>query len=102
MHIVVVHVHVKEDCILAFINATLENARNSIKESGVSRFDLLQDSNDPSRFILCEAYKTAEDPKKHKETQHYLAWRDTVADMMAEQRRGIQYVNLFPEDKGWG
>ena len=102
MHIVHVHVRVKEDCILAFINATLENARNSIKESGVSRFDLLQESNDPSHFILCEVYRTAEDPKKHKETQHYLAWRDTVTDMMAEQRRGIQYVNLFPEDKGWG
>ncbi|MEI8130813.1 MAG: antibiotic biosynthesis monooxygenase, partial [Leptolinea sp.] len=87
---------------LAFINATLENARNSIKEPGIARFDILQDSNDPSRFILFEVYRTAEDPKKHKETQHYITWRDSVADMMAEQRRAIQYVNLFPEDNGWG
>jgi quinol monooxygenase YgiN len=102
MHIVHVHIHVKENCIVAFINATLENARNSKKEPGIARFDLLQESNDPSRFILCEVYRTAEDPKKHKETQHYLAWRDAVADMMAEPRRGIQLVNLFPDEKGWG
>jgi autoinducer 2-degrading protein len=102
MYIVHVHVHVKEECILAFINATLENARNSKKEPGVARFDLLQDSNDPSRFILCEVYRTEEDPKLHKETQHYQIWRDAVSEMMADQRRGIHYVNLFPDDKGWG
>lgn len=102
MHIVHVHIHVKDEFITAFINATVENVCHSIKEPGVARFDMLQDGNDPSRFILCEVYRTSEDPKKHKETQHYLSWRDLVADMMAEPRMGIQYVNLFPEDKGWG
>jgi autoinducer 2-degrading protein len=102
MHIVHVHIYVKDESISAFINATLENARNSIKEPGVARFDMLQDRNNPSHFILCEVYRSEEDPKKHKETQHYQSWRDQVTDMMTEPRRGIQYVNLFPEDKGWG
>jgi autoinducer 2-degrading protein len=102
MHIAHVHIHVKEDCILAFINATVENARNSKKEPGVARFDLLQDENDPSKFVLCEVYRTADDPKKHKETSHYLAWRDAVAEMMAEPRRATHFVNLFPDEKGWG
>jgi quinol monooxygenase YgiN len=102
MHIVHVHVHVKADRIDAFIAATLENARNSLKEPGVARFDVLQDAKDTTRFILCEVYKTPEDALKHKETGHYLTWRDTVAEMMAEPRNGIPYKNLFPGENGWG
>ncbi len=101
MHIVHVHVHVKEENVEAFIAATLQNAKNSVLEEGVSRFDVIQDAKDPTRFVLCEVYKTAGDAVKHKETAHYLTWRDTVAEMMAEPRSGIPYKNLFPGEDGW-
>ena len=84
MLIVLVHVHVKPDCSEAFREASLENAKNSIKEPGIARFDVLQDNDDPNRFILNEVYRDADAPAAHKETAHYAVWRDTVADMMAE------------------
>jgi (4S)-4-hydroxy-5-phosphonooxypentane-2,3-dione isomerase len=102
MHIVLVHVHVKPEFIEDFRRATLENARNSVLEPGVARFDILQSAADPAYFVLVEAYRTPEDPSRHKETSHYLKWRDTVADMMAEPRNGVKFANLFPDDTGWG
>ncbi len=101
MVIVHVHVHVKADCAEAFREASLENARNSVKEPGVARFDVIQQADDPTRFILVEVYRTPDDPARHKETAHYLKWRDTVAEMMAEPRKGIKYANIFPDEQGW-
>ena len=101
MFIVHVLVHVKEDKVEAFKKATLENAQNSVKELGIARFDVVQQQDDPTRFVLVEVYRTAEDPAKHKETTHYKKWRDTVAEMMAEPRQGIKLYNVFPNDEGW-
>jgi len=101
MVIVHVHVHVKPEKIDAFRDASLENARNSVKEPGVARFDVIQQQNDPTRFVLVEVYRTEDDPAKHKETAHYQAWRDTVAEMMAEPRQGVKYANIFPGEQGW-
>ena len=101
MLIVLVHVHVKPDCVEDFRKASLENARNSIQEPGIARFDVLQDNDDPNRFILNEVYVDADAPAAHKETAHYAAWRDTVADMMAEPRRAVKLTNHFPEDSEW-
>lgn len=102
MFVVHVFVHVKPDQIESFKTATLENARNSVQEPGIARFDVLQQQDDPSRFVLVEVYRTKDDPAKHKETAHYQKWRDTVTDMMAEPRSSIKYANLFPDEKGWG
>ena len=101
MFIVHVDVHVKPDCVEAFREATLANARSSVGEPGIARFDVCQDLADPTRFVLVEAYRTPEDPAKHKETAHYAAWRDAVADMMAEPRSSTKYCNAFPEDAAW-
>jgi len=101
MFIVHVFVHVKEDRIEHFKQATLENGRNSVKEPGIARFDVVQQLDDPARFIFVEAYRTPEDPAKHKETKHYKKWRDTVEDMMAEPRSSIKLTNVFPDEKGW-
>lgn len=101
MLIVQVHVHVKPEYVDAFIAATLENAQHSIQEPGIARFDVLQQADDPTRFILVEVYRTADDPARHKETAHYAKWRDTVAAMMAEPRSSVKYLNIFPEDAGW-
>lgn len=101
MLIVHVFVHVKEDQVEAFKAATLENARNSVEEAGIARFDVVQQKDDATRFVLVEVYRDAEAPAKHKETKHYLAWRDTVAPMMAEPRHSIKYDNCFPGDEGW-
>ena len=101
MFIVHVFAHVKADKVDAFRTATLENARSSIAEPGVARFDVIQQQDDPARFVLVEVYRTPDDPAKHKETAHYQKWRDTVADMMAEPRSSIKYTNLFPDEKGW-
>jgi autoinducer 2-degrading protein len=98
MLIVHVHVHVKPECVPAFRTATIANAQASRKEPGIARFDLLQQSDDPSRFVLVEAYRTAEAPAAHKETMHYKLWRDTVAEMMAEPRRSVRLSNIDPED----
>ena len=96
MVIIHVHIQVKPDRIEDFKRATLENARNSLKEPGVARFDFLQQKDDPSRFVLIEIYRTPEDPARHKETTHYQKWRDSVADWMAEPRKGVSYEALFP------
>ena len=94
--------HVKPDMVEAFKAATLENARNSVREPGVARFDVVQQSDDPTRFVLVEVYRTPEDAARHKDTAHYPVWRDAVADMMAEPRRSVKYDNVFPDDVGWG
>jgi quinol monooxygenase YgiN len=101
MFIVHVFVHAKEDTIDAFKEATLENAKNSIKEPGIARFDVVQQQDDPSRFVLVEVYRTADDPAKHKETDHYKKWRDTVADMMAEPRSSLKFFDVYPNEEGW-
>jgi autoinducer 2-degrading protein len=101
MQIVLVHVHVKPEFIEAFKQASLANASNSVKETGIARFDVIQQVEDPTKFILVEVYKTAEAPAAHKETQHYARWRDTVTEMMAEPRQGIKYTNIFPTDENW-
>lgn len=101
MLIVHVFVNVKPEQVEAFRTASLENARNSIQEPGIARFDVLQEQDDPTRFVLVEIYRTSEDPGKHKETAHYQKWRDTVADMMAEPRTSIKYTNVFPDEEGW-
>ena len=101
MFIVHVSVHVKEDKIEAFKKATIENAQNSVKEPGIARFDVVQQQDDFTRFVLVEVYRTAEDPAKHKETSHYKKWRDTVADMMAEPRSALKFFNVYPDEKGW-
>jgi autoinducer 2-degrading protein len=102
MFIVHVHVHVKPELVDAFRTATLENARNSVREPGIARFDVIQQLDDPTRFILVEVYRTTDDPARHKETAHYQTWRDTVEEMMAEPRSSVKYDNIFPDDPGWG
>ena len=101
MLVVHVFVHVKEDQIEAFKATSVENARNSVQEPGIARFDVIQQNDDPTRFVLVEVYRTADDPTKHKETTHYQKWRDTVAEMMAEPRSAIKYANVFPDEQGW-
>ena len=101
MLIVHVHVQVKPGHVDAFIAATLENARQSVKEPGIARFDVIQQADAPARFVLVEVYRTADAAARHKETVHYQTWRDRVAEMMAEPRTGVKYANLFPGDEGW-
>ena len=95
MLIVLVHVHVKPECLDAFKKATVANAQNSVKEPGVVRFDMLQQQDDPTRFTLVEAYRSADATVKHKETAHYAQWRDAVAPMMAEPRSSVKYVEHY-------
>jgi quinol monooxygenase YgiN len=95
MLIVHVHVHVKSESIEAFKQATVENARNSVQEPGIARFDVVQQQDDPTRFVLVEVYRTAEAPAAHKETVHYAQWRDTVAGMMAEPRTSVKFGEVF-------
>ena len=95
MLVIHVHVRVKAEFIDAFREATIENARNSIKEPGVARFDIFQQEIDATRFLLEEIYLTPEDPARHKETAHYNTWRETVADMLAEDRTRTTYSNVF-------
>ena len=97
MIIVHVHVHVKPESVETFREATLENARNSIKEPGIACFDVLQQSDDPSRFLLIEIYRTPDAPAQHKATTHYGKWRDTVTPMMAEPRTSVRYERLSPD-----
>lgn len=94
MQVTLVHVHVEPENVQDFIEASLENARESVKEPGNVRFDVLQSKDNPCRFVLYEAYATVEDAAAHKGTQHYLRWREAVADWMAEPRQGIQYEGL--------
>ena len=102
MLIVHVSVHVKPDAVDAFTAATRENARQSVREPGVVRFDVVQQEDDPTRFLLVEIYRTADDPARHKATAHYAAWRDTVEPMMAEPRRSVKFDAVFPDaGAGW-
>ena len=98
MQVVHVHVHVKPESVEAFREATLENASHSVKEPGIARFDVVQQVNDPTRFTLVEAYRTAEAPLAHKATAHYARWRDVVAEMMAEPRQAVKYEGVFFPD----
>lgn len=101
MKILIVHIHVKPECIAEFKEATIANASNSALEPGVARFDFFQQEDDPARFVLVEVYRDEQAVLSHKETAHYLEWREKVVNMMAEQRYGIRYGNVYPDDKGW-
>ena len=101
MFIVHVFIQVKAEFVEEFLKATMENARNSLQEEGIARFDVIQQQDDPGRFVLVEVYFSPDDANRHKETAHYLKWRDTVTDMMAEPRSSIKYSNIFPDQKGW-
>lgn len=101
MLVVCVHVHVKRESIEAFRHASQENARASRQEPGVARFDVLQQEDDPTRFVLVEAYRNADATAAHKATAHYARWRDAVADMMAEPRWSVKYAGVDPSDADW-
>jgi quinol monooxygenase YgiN len=96
MQIILVHVRVKPETVEAFKRATIENATNSVKEPGIERFDVIQQAEDPTHFILVEVYKTPDASAAHKNTAHYRRWRDTVVNMMAEPRQGIKFNYVFP------
>ena len=101
MFIVHVFVHVRKDQIQAFREATLANARSSVREPGIARFDVVQQEDDPARFVLVEVYRNPEAAAEHKRTAHYAVWRETVEGMMAEPRRSVKYANVFPGEEGW-
>lgn len=101
MLIVVVEAIVKIECAVEFMAATQENARASLGEPGVARFDVLRDSSRPERFILIEVYRNADAAAEHKATAHYAKWRDAVAPMMQQPRSSIRYENVFPDEHGW-
>ena len=101
MYIVHVHIHVKPEFIEAFKAASLENARNSLLEAGIARFDVIQQIDDPTRFELIEVYRSPEDPAKHKETAHYNKWRELAEPMLVEPRNRTKYKNIFPIDEDW-
>jgi autoinducer 2-degrading protein len=101
MFIVHVNVRVKPEFLEQFKQATLANARASVQEAGVARFDVVQHSDDPTRFVLVEIYRDVQANAAHKETSHYATWRDAVAPMMAEPRSSVKFTNIFPGDEGW-
>ena len=101
MLIVHVHVHVKPESLDAFKQVSLANARESVKEPGIARFDVVQQQDDPTRFVLVEVYRSVEATAAHKETNHYQTWRDAVAPMMAEPRSSVKFTNVFPGDGEW-
>lgn len=96
-----VEIQVKPGCEEAFIEATEENAKNSLQETGIARFDLMQDRAEPTCFRLVEVYLTVDGPAQHKETAHYAVWRDTVAEMMAVPRSSTKFETLYPMDDQW-
>jgi len=96
-----VEVHVKPECVDAFIEATVANAKGSILEPGIARFDFYQDHEDPTSFRLVEVFRDDEAPIAHKETEHYKNWREAVADMMAEPRKAARYRNVHPADENY-
>ncbi len=102
MLVTLVHIHVKADMVDAFIEATTDNARNSRLEPGIARFDFIQQQDDPTRFVLIEVFRDEDAPAKHRETAHFLKWREIATDMMAEPRVGVKHNNIFPDDSGWG
>ncbi len=101
MLIVHVHAHVRPESVADFSQATRENARASVQEPGIARFDVVQQQDDPTRFILVEVYRSVQATAAHKETAHYAKWRDAVAPMMAEPRTSVKLTNIFPGDEGW-
>ena len=101
MLIVHVHVRVRPEFVEQFKEATIENARNSVKEPGVARFDVVQQQDDPTRFVLVEVYRTSDAPARHRETAHYLAWKDRVENMLPEPRTRVIYSAVFPYDQAW-
>ncbi|HUO29371.1 MAG TPA: antibiotic biosynthesis monooxygenase [Bryobacteraceae bacterium] len=101
MLIVQVHVQVKSEFVEAFRQATIINAQQSITEPGIARFDVLRQADSPTHFVLIEVYRTADAVTQHRETPHYLTWRDSVADMMAVPRTRVEYENVFPSDESW-
>ncbi len=101
MFIAHVDVHVKPEFVEDFKTATLVNAGSSVLEPGIARFDVIQDMDDPTHFVLVEVYRSAADPARHKDTAHYATWRDAVAGMMATPRTSLKYHNLYPDDAGW-
>ena len=101
MLVVHVNVHLKPEYVEAFKQATLANARESVKEPGIARFDIVQQRDDSTRFVLIEAYRNPEAPAAHKETKHYQTWRDAVVSMMVESCSNTKYTNLFPQDANW-
>jgi quinol monooxygenase YgiN len=101
MLVVHIQVHVKQEYVEAFKQASLANARESVKEPGIAAFDVVQQQDDPTRFVFVEAYLTNDAPAAHKETKHYQIWRDAVAPMMAEPRASVKFENLFPSDSEW-
>ena len=101
MLVVHVQIQVKPECIATFKAATLENAQQSVLEPGIARFDVVQQADDPTRFVLVEAYRLVEAAAAHKETKHYQVWRDAVASMMAAPRSSVKFANVFPEDSAW-
>ena len=102
MYIVHVFVHVKPEHLEAFRAATLENAQNSVNEPGIARFDVIQQVDDPTRFVLVEVYRTPADPARHRETPHYNKWREVAEPLLAEPRTRMVYNNVFPDEQGWG
>ena len=98
MRVHLVEVEVKPECVEAFIEATVANAKGSIKEPGIARFDFYQDHEDPTSFRLVEVFRNDDAPAAHKETEHYNTWRETVADMMAQPRKATRYANIHPSD----
>ena len=101
MIVIHVHAHVMPDAIEAFYEATLVNAAQSVQEPGIARFDVIQQQDDPARFVLVEVYRSPDAVAAHKATAHYAAWRDEVASLMAEPRTAVKYSNVFPDDDGW-
>lgn len=101
MLVVHVFVHVQPDQVEAFRSASVENAKESVRELGIARFDVIQQQDDPTRFVLVEVYRSANDPARHKETAHYQKWRDAVESMMAEPRSSVKYNSIFPDQDGW-
>ena len=101
MLVVHVHVQVKLECIDDFKTATLNNAQASIREPGIARFDIVQQTDDPTRFVIIEAYRDSAAPDLHKATSHYSIWRDTVATMMAAPRSSVKFTSIFPADADW-
>ena len=97
MYVICIHLHVKPEHRAAFIEASVDNARNAIQEPGNLRFDVLQQADDPNRFLLYEVYRDEAGMKAHKETAHYARWAEAVAPWMAEARKGVKHTALFPE-----
>ena len=101
MFLVCVHVHVKPEWVADFRQATIENARASVQEPGILRFDVVEQQDDPTRLVLMEAYRTPDAAAAHKETAHYAKWRDAVAGMMTEPRHSLKYSAVFPDPESW-